>query len=77
MKKRLAFRPEAARGLSRLTYRQRSAIEQAVEKLRSAPEAGREIENVCGGFREALAGNYRIYYLTWADRIEVTGLRRA
>ena len=74
MKLDVSWRPEATQGLSRLPWTQRNA--RAVEALRATPDEGHCIENVCGGFRETIAGGYRIFYLTKTDRIEVTGLRR-
>ena len=77
MKLGVSWRPEAAQRLSRLPWAQRKAIERAVEALRVAPDDGHCIENVCGGFRETIASGYRVFCLTRAGRVEVTGLRRA
>ena len=76
MKLDVRWRPQSARGLSKLSFEQRSAIEQAIDRVRDVPDEGERVKNVCGGFHEIIAGGYRVFYLVEADGIQVTGLRR-
>ena len=76
MKLDVIWRPQSARGLSRLSFEQRTAIEHAIDKLRIIPNEGERVIDVCCDFREIVAGGYHIFYLANPDNIEVTGLCR-
>jgi len=76
MKLDVRWRPQSVRGLSKLSFERRSAIERAVGRLSDVPDEGDRVKNVCGAFHEITAGGYRIFYLVEAGGIQVTGLRR-
>ncbi len=75
-KREIVWRADVRRGLAQLSSPDQSAIERAISNLQNPQNEDNLALDYCDAFNEIIVGRYKIFYLIYGTRIEITGLTR-
>jgi mRNA interferase RelE/StbE len=71
----LQIKQSAAKALARITKKDRIRLIEAINRLRSEPNAGGVLKGEFAGLRRLRVGSYRVVYEVVNDQLLVLGVR--
>lgn len=75
-KREVVWRGDVRRGFARLSSAEQLAVTQAISDLQNPQNEDNLALEYCDVFNEIVVGRYKIFYIIYGTRIEITGLKK-